>query len=151
MSTATEVAEVVDWLESCWPGTRNYRDVEALYALFSGIPAKALWIAARQYFDAGNRLAPGLSELKASAVRIAAERGLRDPQATNCSLRGHHGHLAITDTGPGTREAECLDCGTIWRKPAAELPTNAERDAGARAPKLDASPADDDLTDRIAP
>jgi hypothetical protein len=149
--TPTEVADQIDWLEQRYPTTRNYRDIEHTYGDFSSIPAEALRMAAENYYNAGNKTAPSLSELRSEAIRIATQRGLIDRSHTSCEARGHHGNLAIVDLPGGMREAQCVDCETIWRKPAGQLPTAGERAQGARAPRVDQSPEQDALTERIAP
>lgn len=149
--TPGELAKLAEWAEDRWPGTRAFRNIDRTASDFGGLPAKAVWEAARNHYNAGNRTAPTLSELKAEAARIARGQGLTDPQQAACDTRGRHGAFAIDDIGTKDgepwREATCVDCGTTVRKPARHLLTEGEKtDLEARGE----APADP-IADRIAP
>lgn len=145
----TELAKVIDYCEDRWPGTRNFRQWDKAAWDFAGIPAEAVHEAARAHFNQGERTAPTLSQLRAEGARIAAQRGLIDPQSTSCDVRGHHSRSrAITELEDGNREAQCLDCGSTIIRPANQLLTVGEAEeieqAGREAPA-------DPIADRIAP
>ena len=91
------------------------------------IPAEAVQEAARAHYNAGERTAPTLSQLRAEGARIAASRGMTDPEANGCDVRNSHSrNWAITDIGGGNREAMCIDCGTTIIRPANQLLTVGE-------------------------
>lgn len=149
-----ELAKVIDFLEDAWPGTRNFRHAEKLAHAFGGLPARAVWEAANNHFNAGNKHAPTISELKESAAMIARGQAGLEVDRANCDSRGHHSrNWAITDIdktddkGQRLREAMCVDCGATVIRPAGQLLTVGEKalqDATAAMPQ-------DPLGDRIAP
>jgi hypothetical protein len=155
-----ELIKVIEYCEDRWPGTRNYRAVEKAAWDFAAIPAEAVHQAAQNHFAAGERSAPTLSQLRAEGARIAAQRGLTDPQGTDCDVRKHHGAWALDwardshgrtktdDAGHPLREAMCVDCGTTVIRPANQLLTVGEHEAQREAGQEPQGPT---LTDIVAP
>lgn len=145
----SELSEVVDYCEDRWPGTRNFRAWDKTAADFSPIPKAGVWEAAHNHFNAGERTAPTLSQLRQQGALLASSQGLGDPADNHCDIRGHHSrNWAIIDIADGKREGECLDCGAIVIRPAHQMATVGE--AAARA--KEGTPAmPDELADRIAP
>lgn len=151
MATPGELAQIVEYCEHRWPGTRNYRDYGETVHDFTNIPAAALREAAQDHYHSGARTAPALSELRKAAVAISHQRGLNDPNSTSCEVRGDHSRSwAVTPIGDGKkREAQCLDCGTVLIRPADQLPTVGEAEDREKGSRLEAP--DDEMTQRIAP
>jgi hypothetical protein len=155
----SELAKVIDYCEDRWPGTRNFKNWDKAAWDFGSIPAKAVHEAAQNHFAAGERTAPTLSQLRAEGARIAAQRGLTDPQGTNCDVRKAHGAWAIEtvydshgrpktdDKGNTLREAMCVDCGTTVIRPAHQLLTAGE----AAEQRETAKEAPESFSDKVAP
>ena len=142
---SADLAAIVDFCEDRWPGTRNFRRWDRTIQDFVAIPAEAAWAAVRDHFNSGERTAPTLSQIRGSAATIARDRAMTTT-TTDCSRR--HDRVAITDHDEITREAMCLDCGTIIYRPIDQLPTVGE----AKQRLADgADPLPDELADRIAP
>lgn len=147
--TPTELADVIDYCEDRWPGTRNYRAWDRAAYDFIAIPADAVREAAQNHYRAGERTAPTLSQLRAEGARLAAGKGLIDPNTSNCDTLGEHGNWAIDIADDGTRESTCLRCGATRRGDTKTMLTVGERAAltdryGAPAPP-------DEIADRISP
>ncbi len=152
--TPTELADVIEYCEDRWPGTRNYRAFEKVAYDFLPLSAKSVREAAQAHYQSGERTAPTLSPLRDDGARIGGRDGHQDPASTNCDIRRHHSkNRAITDIpskGPDPlRESMCLDCGATIIRPANELQTVGEI---AEAAKLGTREAPEDIiADRIAP
>jgi len=150
----SELGEVVDYCEDRWPGTRNFRAWDKAAGDFASVPAAGIWEAAHNHFNAGERTAPTLSQLKAQGAMLAASQGMGDPDDNHCDIRGHHSRnwaiadIEATEGSDRLREAQCLDCGTIIIKPAHQIATVGE--AAARL-KEGGSSVPDHIADRIAP
>ncbi len=149
MTTATEMAGVIDWIKDRWPTSSAYRQWERVVHDFTAIPVTAVSEAARLHYEAGNKIAPTFAELRAEAARLAAQGGLIDPQASSCDVVGHSRNWAITELADGMRSAECVACGTVIIKKAAALPTVGEAAIIAKEGRMPAEA--DELADRIAP
>ncbi len=151
MTTATEMAGVIEWIKDRWPNSSIHRNWERVVRDFAYIPVTAVHEAASNHYQAGNRNPPSFSELRSEAARIAAEKGLADPNQNGCDIRGSHSrNFAILDhpDKPGLRIAECLDCGTEWIREAHKLLTVGEAQEVAKHGRPG---PDDDLAERIAP
>lgn len=151
--TATELANLIDWIQDRWPNVSALRNWEAVAIDFAGIPSAAVREAAENHYKAGNRTAPTFAELRSEGAKIAGNRGMTDPQANNCDVRNSHSrNWAVVEIEGGKREAQCLDCGSIIIRPAHQLRTVGEVEDGQTAgPAGPASTGYDTLTERIAP
>lgn len=148
--TPNELADVIEYCEDRWPGTRNFRRFEKVAYDFLSLDAASVREAAQNHYHAGERTAPTLAHLRAEGARIGGQRGHADPASSNCELRKHHSRVrAITELPEGKRQSECLDCGGTIIRPAAKLPTVGELAEAAKIGTLEAP--DDVISERIAP
>ena len=150
--TPTALADVIEFCEDRWPGTRNYRAFEKVAYDFAPLSAESVHQAAQAHYQSGERTAPTLSQLRAEGARIGGRDGYQDPASTNCELRRHHSKARAVSEIPGPkglRESMCLDCGATIIRPAAELQTVGEL---AEAAQLGTREAPEDvIADRISP
>jgi len=152
MTTSQELLGVIEWIKDRYPSANIYRHWENVHHDFTMIPVSTVFEAAQNHYDAGNKTPPSFSELRKEAARIAGAKGLIDPEANDCDVRGSHSRnwaLSSTDD-KGNREAMCLDCGSIIIKEAHKLLTVGEAAQVAKG-GLGSPVPHDELTDRIAP
>ena len=151
MTTANELLGVIDWIKDRYPSSNIYRNWENVHHDFTMLPVSTVQEAAERHYQGGNKQPPSFSELRKEAAMIATGKGIIDPQANNCDVRGSHSrNWALSPTDPkGNREAMCIDCGAIIIKPAHKLLTVGEAALVAAETRLPAP--FDPIAEKIAP
>ncbi len=118
-----EWVDIVDWIVDRWPRSREWATpkpktgepappsrAEVLYPDFERIPAKAIWQAARVWYDEGKGRPPHADELRAAAKTAAKKNIPDDVDPTDPTWCPHIWQPWPAEGGYQTRI--CVKCGT---------------------------------------
>ncbi|MDF1596971.1 MAG: hypothetical protein P1T08_12905 [Acidimicrobiia bacterium] len=131
-------ADVLEWIETRWPGTRwlaSAERVASLFPDFSRVPERALWKAVHELYEQGRKSAPSPSELLAAAKahsRTDVPEGVDPTDPDFC----RHPRWAIFHLAGGMREAICVACDATRTGMASALPTAGETSQKASTPHV---------------